>query len=102
MIERAVIYIRVSTADQVENFSLATQEAACLEYCKQRGLEADRVFREEGESAKSANRTRLNEMVKYCAANRKARNITTVVVYRVDRFARKMADHTALKAILKQ
>ena len=41
---RAVIYVRVSTKDQVENFSLTTQEKACRDYCEKFGMKADKIF----------------------------------------------------------
>lgn len=34
----AFIYCRVSTKDQADNFSLATQEKVCREYCEREGL----------------------------------------------------------------
>jgi DNA invertase Pin-like site-specific DNA recombinase len=51
---RAVVYCRVSTKDQVQNLSLPTQEKACIEYCHRHGYDVDRVFIEQGESAKTA------------------------------------------------
>ncbi len=55
----AVIYIRVSTKEQTENLSLPTQLRACEEYCRREGLEVLERFKEEGESAKTADRTEL-------------------------------------------
>ena len=52
----AVIYIRVSTKEQTENLSLPTQLRACEEYCRREGYEVLERFREEGESAKTADR----------------------------------------------
>ena len=46
---RAVVYVRVSTQEQVSNYSLDTQHEASLAYCRDNGLEVDRV------SAKRAN-----------------------------------------------
>ncbi len=96
----ALVYTRVSTTDQVENYSLDMQERECRDYCEREGLVVDRVFREEGESAKTANRTRLRELLAYCASEAKAREITVVVVYRVDRLARAVEDHTAIRGLL--
>ena len=48
---RAVIYCRVSSADQVKNLSLSTQEKACREYCAREGYDVDQVFIDAGESA---------------------------------------------------
>ncbi len=54
----AIIYIRVSTKEQTENLSLPTQLRACEEYCRREGFEVLARFKEEGESAKTADRTR--------------------------------------------
>ncbi len=97
---RAVIYVRVSTSDQVENYSLETQENECSNYCERQGLAIDRIFREEGESAKTVNRTELQEMLRYLSSNAKKREITHVVVYRVDRLAREVGGHHTIKATL--
>ena len=53
----AVIYIRVSTKEQTENLSLPTQLRACEEYCRREGLDVLSRFKEEGESAKTAEKT---------------------------------------------
>jgi len=55
---RAVIYVRVSTKERTENLSLPTQLKACEEYCERQGFKVLARFREEGESAKTADRTR--------------------------------------------
>ena len=60
---KAVIYVRVSTAEQVENFSLETQRRACEEYCEREGIEVDSVFVEKGESAKTTNRPQLQNLL---------------------------------------
>jgi len=97
---KAVLYIRVSTLEQVDNYSLDTQERACRDYCAREGFEVDRVFREEGESAKTANRTQLQAMLNYCAVEAKRRSIAEVVIYRVDRLAREAQDYLAIRASL--
>jgi len=55
----AVIYVRVSTKEQTENLSLPTQLRACEEYCRRQGYEILERFHEEGESAKSTDRSQL-------------------------------------------
>lgn len=95
---RAVIYCRVSTKEQVENLSLGTQQKACTEYCQRHGIEIDQVFREEGESAKTADRTELKRLLEYCRINRKL--IDFVVIYSVSRFSRNVEDYVTLKAML--
>jgi site-specific DNA recombinase len=95
---KALIYVRVSTTEQVDNYSLETQERSCREYCGQHDLGVDRVFRDEGQSAKTIDRPQLQEMLNYCVTEAKRRGITAVVVYRVDRLARVLEDHTSIRA----
>lgn len=97
---KAVIYIRVSSKRQVENMSLSEQLRICKEYCYRQGYDVsdDRIFEEKGESAKTANRTELQRMLQFCTKNRK--EVRCVVVYKLDRFSRKVEDHTALRAVL--
>ena len=94
----AVIYCRVSTKDQVENFSLATQEKMCRQFCASHAFDVDKVFVEEGESAKTAQRTQFQKMLAYCRENKG--RVKWVVVYAVNRFARSSHDHLATRAFL--
>jgi DNA invertase Pin-like site-specific DNA recombinase len=98
----AVIYARVSTQEQVSGFSLDTQEQACRDYASREGYEVIRVFREEGESAKTTDRTQFLEMVNYCTRQAKQLGIRAVIVYRVDRFARNAPDHHMVRVALKK
>src|SRR5215510_7762107 len=98
MAERVVIYTRVSTEEQPKGgTSLAGQRTACLEYCEHQGYKVAKVFVEEGESAKTANRTELKALLTYC---REQKDIKAVVVHKLDRFARNAGDHAQLKALL--
>ena len=92
----AVIYIRVSTSRQLENASLETQLRACREFCDRNGWSVIKVFREEGESAKTADRTQLQEMLRFCRSAKPRPKY--VVVYALDRFARSGVDHDTLRA----
>jgi len=94
----AVIYTRVSSKDQVDNYSLETQEQACKEFAARAGYDVVRVFTERGESAKTAVRTQLQAMLTYVAEN--ARLLATVIVYKVDRLARNSTDHGNLRVQL--
>ena len=51
--KRAVIYLRVSSEEQVDNFSLSTQEDICRKEAEKRGYEIIEIFEEKGRSAKS-------------------------------------------------
>ena len=94
----SVIYCRVSTDEQVENYSLGTQETGCGDYCKREGITVDRIFVEEGESAKTADRPMFQQALEYCRKNKG--RIRYFVVYKVNRFARNHYDHAVVKAIL--
>jgi DNA invertase Pin-like site-specific DNA recombinase len=58
----AVIYCRVSTAEQVENNSLPNQKKSCIEYCERNSFEVAKVFVDGGErqDEKSARLARLD------------------------------------------
>jgi hypothetical protein len=93
----AVIYIRVSTKEQTENLSLSTQLKACEEYCQRQGFHVLARFREEGESAKTADRTELQKLLQFCRKNKGA--VQFVVVFNLTRFARDKYDHFACARI---
>lgn len=92
---KSIVYVRVSSLDQVTGTSLDTQEAACRAYCARKNLDVSQVFREEGESAKTADRPLLKEALKACRAG-----ADVLVVWKLDRLARNQADFHALKAFL--
>src|SRR6266849_1270896 len=95
----AVIYVRVSTKEQSENLSLPTQLRACEEYCRREGYEVLERFTEQGESAKTTDRTELQKLLNYCRTHKG--KVHFVVVYNITRFAREKYDHFALRALLK-
>ena len=96
---RAIIYCRVSTKEQVEEgLSLKNQEKACIEFADKQGFIKDKIFIEEGESAKTQLRTQLIALLDYCQENKG--KIDALIVWKVDRFARQTSDHFAVKAIL--
>ncbi len=93
-----VIYVRVSSKEQVQGFSLDSQEKVCREFSKRSEHSVLEVFREEGESAKTADRTELQKMLRFCEKNKK--QIGRVVIYKVDRMSRVVSDYLALKIFL--
>src|SRR5208337_4564959 len=76
----AVIYCRVSTKEQVQNLSLGTQQTRCVDFCTRNNWAALKVFRDEGESAKTADQF--------------------VVVHDLSRFSRDMGDQACVIAEL--
>ncbi len=95
----AVIYCRVSTLEQTENYSLSTQEKSCREYCQGRGLTVDKVFIESGQSAKTIKRTEFSKMLIYCFEHKT--RIRSVIVLNVSRFSRSVHDHLNVRTKLR-
>src|SRR5579872_3144946 len=93
-----VIYCRVSSKEQIEGTSLEVQEAACRDYARTNNIRVLKVFVEQGESAKFADRTQLLELIEYCRANKGT--VQVLLVWKVDRFSRNVADHFSIKATL--
>lgn len=99
--KKAVIYLRVSTEEQVDNFSLDTQEDICRKEAEKRGYKVIDIFREEGRSAKSiAGRPVLIKLLEYCRKNKD--KIEAVFVYRLDRISRQTSDYLAIRKKLSE
>src|SRR4029078_5692678 len=95
----SLIYVRGSPKEQTENLSLPTQLKACEEYCQRQNFHVLARFREEGESAQTADRTELQKLLQFCRTNKG--RVQFVVVFNLTRFARDKYDHFALRAHLK-
>jgi len=93
-----VIYCRVSSKEQIEGTSLESQELACQEYARDHHIKILRTFVERGESAKFADRAQLLGLIDFCKENKG--QVQTLLVWKVDRFARNVGDHFNIKAIL--
>jgi site-specific DNA recombinase len=93
---KCVVYLRVSTEEQVDNYSLNTQSEICKKEAERRGLEVVEIFREEGRSAKTIkDRPTLIDLLDYCRKHK--REIGAVIVYRLDRISRQTADYLAIR-----
>jgi site-specific DNA recombinase len=97
----AVIYCRVSTKEQVEEGnSLTTQEKACRDYAQKHEYNVSRVFVEQGESAKTADRTELKQLLTYCSV--KKNGISAIIAYKLDRISRNIDDYSQIRILLKR
>jgi DNA invertase Pin-like site-specific DNA recombinase len=94
----AVIYVRVSTDEQVKGTSLEHQERECRKLCAREGWVVDRVFVDRGASAKTAEREEFRKMIRYCSEYR--HRIGYVVVLNCTRFARRNSDHQFVRMAL--
>ncbi|NRD80039.1 recombinase family protein [Bacillus sp. BRMEA1] len=85
---RAAIYIRVSTEEQKNNFSLKAQESVIRDYADNKGMEIYDVYCDDGYSGKDFNRPDVQRMFKDLSEDR----FTIILVWKVDRLSRKNTD----------
>lgn len=97
--DAAIVYLRVSSGQQVDNFSLDTQEAMCRERADKNGWSVLKVFREKGESAKTSERTEFKEMRDYVIKHHD--KIGYVIFGRIDRMNRDIIDYYIFKGLLR-
>jgi site-specific DNA recombinase len=97
---RAVIYTRVSTKEQSqEGYSLAAQRDACAQWINTHAGELVEEFCDAGESARTADRPEFKRLLD---ALRHDRTIDVLVVHKLDRLARNLEDHAAIRAALRK
>ena len=95
----AVGYVRVSTEDQTQGYSLDAQRAEIERYCKREGYELVRIYSDEGVSAhtdKISKRPQFKRLLK----DAEQRQFDVVVVHTLDRWARNMHVQTEALQIL--
>lgn len=88
---KAVIYTRLSVRDPDggDHGSLERQEDDCLKYAKQKGYEVVGVFRDEGVSAtRGDKRKQFKAMLTHLEGGK----INVVLIWKIDRLARRYAD----------
>ncbi|MFA4844159.1 MAG: recombinase family protein [Candidatus Margulisiibacteriota bacterium] len=86
---KVAIYIRVSTEDQVrEGYSLEVQKEYLTNYAHQNGYEIFDCYADEGISAGTTDRPALQRLLK----DAKDKKISLVIVYKIDRFSRRLKD----------
>jgi site-specific DNA recombinase len=95
---RAVDYRRVSSAMQVEGFSLDAQAAACRTLINQRGWILVGSYADEGISARTTDRPSFAEMM--TAA--RERQFDVIVVHKLDRLSRSVVDLLLIMRELEQ
>lgn len=99
----AVSYLRVSTKDQAtrngleEGLSIPAQREAAEKKAASLGAVIVKEFIEPGESAKTANRKALQEMLEYVAVN----PVQFCIINKVDRMARNRLDDAVIHATLR-
>lgn len=93
---KAVAYVRVSSLQQLDNESMATQESKIVAYAENLGVDIVHTFREEGVSAKTAMRPQLQELLAFAIRNR----VDYVLVYKMNRLSRNMDSYSQIRVLL--
>ena len=96
--KKAIIYLRVSTGKQVDGASLEVQQRMCQEWAVRNNLLVDKIYHDDGVSAKTLERPELKKMLKYIGDNKG--RISYLVTYQTDRLSRNVADFYTLLALL--
>ena len=96
---RAATYLRVSSREQVEGYSIPAQREACLRLIADEGWSLAEEFCDSGESARTTDRPQFQAMLQALADDA---TITVLVVHKLDRLARNLEDHVAVRAQLRK
>ena len=87
--KRAVAYLRISSASQIDNTSIEMQEEKIKQYCILYDIELAKIFIDEGLSAKGTEkRIEYNNMIDYISDSEN--NIDMMIVYKADRVHRSL------------
>jgi len=93
------IYVRVSTEEQAkEGISIKAQTDRCKAFCKARGWEIYKVYKDPGFSAATLDRPALQLLI----ADAEAKRFDVLLVYKFDRFSRKVKDLIDILEYLKE
>lgn len=91
-VKLCVMYVRVSSDDQRDGFSIPAQIELLVSYAKENNLRIVRIF-EESMSAKDSGRIEFNRMLKYLKNHPEVR---TILVEKTDRLYRNFKDYAVL------
>jgi DNA invertase Pin-like site-specific DNA recombinase len=86
---KAALYARVSSEEQLDNWSISAQKHEFEQHCKQKGWLTSKVYVEEGKSARSDSiekRPQFKRLLEDC----KKRDFDIVVVHSLDRWSRNL------------
>ena len=85
---RAACYVRVSTDNQLENYSIEEQTDRLQAFCKAKDITVVKMYTDGGYSGGNINRPALHQML----SDIETGNIDVVVVYKLDRLSRSQKD----------
>lgn len=90
--KRAGCYVRVSTDNQIENYSIDEQIERLKAYCKAKDLTVHKFYTDAGYSGGNLNRPALQQLL----SDIKSKSIDMVIVYKLDRLSRSQKDTLSL------
>ncbi len=87
-----VCYVRVSTENQLENYSIEEQTDRLRAFCKAKDINIKQIYTDGGYSGGNMNRPALKQMIHDIENG----GINTVIVYKLDRLSRSQKDTLTL------
>lgn len=90
--KKVACYVRVSTENQIENYSIDEQTERLKSYCKAKDYTVYRIYTDGGYSGGNTNRPALQEMLK----DIESKKVDAVLVYKLDRLSRSQKDTLSL------
>lgn len=99
---KGLMYVRVSTKEQVDKTSLDMQVKECRRAADSAEvvISEDCIFREEGESAKVTDRPELQRLLEYVRTHKK--EVDVLYIWKIDRLSRSLGDYYGIKVALNQ
>ncbi len=94
----AAIYARVSSPNQLNNYSLDEQIRICRERCELMGWKVRYIFKDEAVSAKNTNRPMFKVMIEKA----KQKKFDVLVFWRLDRLCRSLIDAIKIEKELRE
>jgi len=94
----AAIYARVSSPNQLNNYSLDEQIRICRERCELMGWKVRYIFRDEAVSAKDTDRPMFKKMMEKA----KQKKFDVLVFWRLDRLCRSLMDAIRIEKELRE
>src|SRR3990167_5300610 len=98
MSKKVGVYVRVSTEEQAkEGISIDAQIERCRAFCKARGWKLFKIYTDAGYSAGTMDRPALKDLIGDITENK----FSILLVYKIDRFSRKLKDLISILEDLK-
>lgn len=94
---RYAAYVRISSEEQVGNYSIDAQKRAIESWVVSNGGVLAKLYVDEGHSGRTADRPAFKQMRK----DARKRKFDAVIVHKFDRFARNRTDALAIKSLLR-